>query len=133
MVDTEYEGFSERELAPFFFGGTGRMEMRYGKSKALAVKNRNGSPVANRQITLTTVPDDNHTQRLRTDGSGRLSFDLLTVRHYKFGNSQENDGVTGSIERTDYQRYTFSADGYKPLSLSLAQLEDTHTLTLEEQ
>ncbi|MDR1203502.1 MAG: Ig-like domain-containing protein, partial [Tannerellaceae bacterium] len=133
MVDTEYDGFSEKELTPYFYGGTGRMEMRYGKSKTLTVKNRNGSLITNRQITLTTVPDDNHTQMLRTDGSGRVTFDLLTVRHYKYGNSQEHDGKTGTPAQTNYRQYIFSASGYKPLSVSLAQLEDNNTLTLEEQ
>jgi hypothetical protein len=131
MVDTEYAGFGEKEMTPYFFGGTGRMEMRYGKSKTLTVKNRSGLPLANRQIILTTVPDDNHAQLLRTDGSGRVTFDFLTARHYKFGNSQEHNGVTGVPARTDYRQYTFSASGYKPLSVSLAQLDDSNTLTLE--
>ncbi|MDR1336218.1 MAG: hypothetical protein LBK22_05250, partial [Tannerella sp.] len=47
---------------------------------------------AHRQITLTTTPDDSHTQLLRTDAAGRLTFDLLTVRPYKFGTSLE-DGL----------------------------------------
>ncbi|MDR1623899.1 MAG: fibronectin type III domain-containing protein [Tannerellaceae bacterium] len=133
MVDTEHPGISEREMTPFFYGGTGRMEMRYGKSKTLTVKKRNGSPGANLQIILSALPNDNHTQTLQTNGSGDVTFDLLTVRHYKYGNSQEHNGVSGTPSRTDYRQYTFSAAGYKPLSLSFAQLENSHILTLEEQ
>jgi hypothetical protein len=131
MVDTEYEGFGENELTPYFFGGTGRMEMRYGESKTLTLKDRDGTPLAKRRITLTTDPGDNLTQLLLTDAAGRLTFDLLTVRHYKFGNSQENNGITGTPLRTDYEQYIFSASGYKPFSIPLAQLKDSDTLTLE--
>ncbi|MDR1602435.1 MAG: hypothetical protein LBS42_08415, partial [Tannerella sp.] len=62
MIDTEYTGFGENEITPYFYGGIGRMEMRYGESKTLTVKNRNGTPFANRSITLTTPDDDGHTQ-----------------------------------------------------------------------
>jgi hypothetical protein len=53
------------------------------------------------------------------------------VRHFKFGNSREEGGVTGKVERTDYRQYTFSADGYRPLDMSLTQLKNTETLTLD--
>jgi hypothetical protein len=109
------------------------MEMFYGESKTLTVKGRNGAPLASRQITLTALalPDDSHAQTLRTDAAGRVTFDLLTVRHFKFGNSREEGGVTGPVKRTDYRQYTFSADGYRPLTISLTQLENTETLTLD--
>jgi hypothetical protein len=131
MVDTEHSGISEREMTPFFFGGAGRMEMRYGVSKTLTVKDRNGALLANREITLTTTPDDSHTQLLRTDAAGRLTFDLLTVRHYKFGNSLEDGGIPGTPSRTDYRQYIFSVPGYRPVSISPAQLKGSDTLTLE--
>ncbi|MDR3266116.1 MAG: carboxypeptidase-like regulatory domain-containing protein [Tannerella sp.] len=130
LVDTEWTGIVTSEMTPHFYGGTGRMEIRYGESKTLTVRGSNGAPLTNRQITLTT-PDDNYTQSLQTDGSGKLTFDLLTVRHFKYGNSQEQGGITGTPTRTDYSQYIFSASGYKPHNISLTQLKNADTLTLE--
>ncbi|MDR3142503.1 MAG: hypothetical protein LBU37_12390 [Tannerellaceae bacterium] len=137
MIDSEWVGVVADEITPFFYGGTGKMEMRYGESKTLAFKDRNGSPLASREIALTMTPQDGHTQTLRTDGSGTATFDLLTVRHYKWGNSVNpdtgNEAIKGAVLRTDYQQYVFTLAGYRPLTLSLAQLENSNTLTLEEQ
>ena len=129
MVDTECTGFNESEMTPYFFGGTGKMDMRYGESKTLALKKTNGTLLANQRITLTT-PDDDYTQTLQTDGNGKLTFDLLTVRHFKFGNSLENGGAAGTPSRTDYQQYIFSVDGYRPYSISLTQLKNSDSITL---
>jgi hypothetical protein len=130
LVDTETT-LSEQEMTPFFFGGTGKMEIRYGKSKTLTIKNKNGTPIANKSFTLATVPDDNYTQTLTTKGNGTVTFDLLTVRYHKWGNSQENGGVKGTREQTDYEQYIFSVDGYKPLTVSLEQLKNISELTVE--
>ncbi|MDR1555518.1 MAG: fibronectin type III domain-containing protein [Tannerellaceae bacterium] len=130
MVDTECIGISENEMTPYFYGGTGKMEMRYGESKTLTVKdNRNGAPLANKHITLST-PDDDYTQTLRTDGSGKLTFDLLTVRHFKYGNSQEHGGVPGTPTRTNYRQYVFHVEGYSPYSISLTQLKGSTDIEL---
>jgi hypothetical protein len=131
MVDTEYTGISEQERKPFFFGGSGKMEIRYGESKTLTLKNQNGTPIGNKFITLGTTPDDGSAQTLQTDGNGRLTFDLLTVRYYKYGNSQENGGVAGTATQTDYQQYVFTLAGYKPLTVPLAQLKSANTITME--
>ncbi|MDR2120143.1 MAG: carboxypeptidase-like regulatory domain-containing protein, partial [Tannerella sp.] len=130
MIDNEWIGISEKEKTPFFFGGTGKMEIRYGESKTLTFKDRNGAPLAGKRITLT-LPPDNHTVDLPTDAGGRSTFDLLTVRYYKFGNSLENGGVAGVFSRTDYRQYTFTLAGYAPLTVSLAQLKDSDTLTMQ--
>jgi hypothetical protein len=45
----------------------------------------------------------------------------VSVRHFKYGNSLENDGISGTPMRTDYQQYVFSADGYRPYSISAAE------------
>jgi hypothetical protein len=130
MVDTQCAGFDESEMTPYFYGGTGKMELHYGESKTLTFKNHNGALLANQRITLTT-PDDNYTQTLQTDGNGRVTFDLLTVRHYKHGNSQEHGGVSGVPSRTDYRQYVFTLAGYKPFTVSLVQLRSADLLTLE--
>jgi hypothetical protein len=130
MVDTECVGIAEREILPYFFGGTGKMEIRYGESRTLVLKNRTGAPLANLGITLTT-PDDDYAQTLRTDAAGRLSFDLLTARHYQFGNSQADGGVSGVPSHTYYQQYVFSANGYRPLTVSLTQLRSSESITME--
>jgi hypothetical protein len=130
MVDTECIGFDSREMTPYFFGGSGKMEIRYGESKSMVVKDAQGAPVANKSLALATTPDDGYSQSLRTDANGRLSFDLLTVRHYKYGNSRENGGEVGMPARTDYRQYTFSVPGYKPCTLSAAQLKGQDSITL---
>jgi hypothetical protein len=132
MIDTECTGIEEAEVTPFFFGGSGKMDIHYGESKTLAFKNRNGTPFANRSITLTTPNDDDYTQTLQTDANGRVSFDLLTVRHFKHGNSQQTGGKPGDPTQTDYLRYVFSTYGYRPYSISITQLRNNDTLTMEE-
>ncbi|MDR2383658.1 MAG: fibronectin type III domain-containing protein [Prevotellaceae bacterium] len=129
MVDTECTYFDESEMTPYFFGGTGKMEMYYGETKTLIVKNKTGETLANKRITLN-MPDDNYSQVLQTDGSGKVVFDLLTTRHFKFGNSQEHNGVTGVPAQTDYQQYVFNLEGYAPLTISLTQLKNIDAITL---
>ncbi|MDR1551843.1 MAG: hypothetical protein LBS69_00040 [Prevotellaceae bacterium] len=131
MIDTKLVGITEEEMTPHFYGGTGKMEMRYGTTKTLTVKNTNGTPIANKNFTLTTIPDDNYTQTLKTSGNGTVSFDLLTVRYFKYGNSQEHNGVPGVPSQTDYEQYVFKFDGYKPLTVSLEQLKDLNELKIE--
>jgi hypothetical protein len=131
MIDTECTGIEEAEMTPFFFGGSGKMDIHYGESKTLVFKNRNGTSLANRNITLTTPDDNDYTQTLHTDGSGRVTFDLLTVRHFQHGNSQEHNEVKGVASRKNYQQYVFTLAGYKPSTVSLAQLRNAESLTLE--
>ena len=135
MVDTECIGFGPAEMKPYFFGGAGKMEICYGESKSLILKNTQGAPLANLSLTLTlsTEPDDTYTQSLRTDASGRLSFDLLALRHYQYGNSQEANGVKGAPMQTDDLQYTFSAPGYKPCTLSATQLNELLVTSYELQ
>jgi hypothetical protein len=129
MVDTEWSGISEEETVPYFFGGTGKMEIRYGNSKTLTLIGHNGAPLANQHVTLS-APDDDYTQTLQTDRNGKLAFDLLSVRHYKLGNSQDLNGISGTPMRTDYQRYTFSVAGYAPYTISLTQLKEKNVITM---
>jgi hypothetical protein len=129
MVDTEYAGFDETGLTPYFYGGTGKMEMRYGNKKTLTVTNNDGSLLSNQTITLSTE-DDDYTQSVRTDGNGKVTFDLLNVRHFKYGNSQEHEGVTGVPARTDYQRYIFNVAGHQPYSIPVVQLENAATIVI---
>ncbi|MDR2389256.1 MAG: hypothetical protein LBD89_05675 [Tannerellaceae bacterium] len=127
MVDTECIGFEKNEMTPYFFGGTGKMEIRYGESKKLTIKNSNGTPLANKPVTLTT-PNDDYSQTLQTDASGNITFDLLTEHHYQYGNSQEHNGKSGTPARTDYQLYTFSVAGYDSQTISLAQLRNIDSI-----
>jgi hypothetical protein len=131
MIDTQYSGFDESEMTPYFYGGTGKMDIRYGESKTIVFKNANGTPIANKSLTLCAT-DDNHAQTLNTDRAGRATFDLLTVKHYKYGNSLEEGGVNGVPARTDYRQYVVSAEGFRPLTLSLAQLKGSETITMEQ-
>lgn len=130
MIDTEHTGISESEIIPYFYGGAGKMEMRYGESKTLTVNDNTGMPLANKRITLTASEDD-YVQTLQTDGSGRVTFSLFTVRHFKIGNSQEYGGIAGVPAQTDYRQYVFNIAGYKQHTVSLAQLKNTETIVLD--
>jgi hypothetical protein len=130
MVDNEWIGISENEKKPYFFGGTGKMEMRYGEHKSVTFKDRSGATLANTHVILTT-PNDDYTQIFQTDVYGNADFDILSVRHFKYGNSQEHDGVRGEIAQTDYQQYVITISGYKPLTVSLAQLKNAKVITMQ--
>jgi hypothetical protein len=93
--------------------------MFYGERKTFRFTDEEGRPLARKTIGLTTAEGDGR-QTEQTDAAGRAAFDLLSVRHFKYGNSLENGGIAGTPDRTDYERYVFSADGYRPYSLSAA-------------
>jgi hypothetical protein len=111
MIDTKLVGITEDEMTPDFYGGTGKMEVFYGERKTLQFFDGSSRPLAGKTVTLAI---GGITQRQQTDAQGRAAFDILSVRHFKFGNSQENDGITGTPERIDYQaqEHVFSAPGY---------------------
>ncbi|MDR1932634.1 MAG: fibronectin type III domain-containing protein [Spirochaetales bacterium] len=132
MTDTKLIGITESEMTPDFYGGTGKMEIRYGERKALTFKDENGRALANKTIVLTNTEDD-YRQTIQTDGNGKAVFDLLTVRHFKYGNSQENGGVAGTPARTDYQRYIFNAKGYRPYSSDIAQWRTAASVLLSRE
>jgi hypothetical protein len=109
VIDSTLVGITEDEMMPGFFGGTGKMEVFYGERKTFQFFDEDNRPVAYQTITLTTG-DGDITQTEQTDANGKAGFDILSTRYFKFGNSLENDGITGTPDRTDYERrYTFSA------------------------
>ncbi|MDR0452086.1 MAG: hypothetical protein LBH15_03505, partial [Treponema sp.] len=131
MIDTRLVGITEEEMTPAFFGGTGKMEMFYGERKTYRFTNGDGKPVANTSVRLATA-EDGYSQTRQTDADGRAAFDILSVRHFKFGNSLEHGGVAGTPGRTDYRQYIFSADGYRSYSISALEMEARNSFTLSE-
>jgi hypothetical protein len=129
MADTKLVGVTESEMIPHFYGGTGKMEIRYGERKVLTFTDESGRPVANKAITLAAAEDD-YRQTLQTDGNGRAVFDLPLVRHFQYGNSVEAGGVAGTPERIDYEEYVFTAKGYRPYSITVAQWKTTSSVLL---
>jgi hypothetical protein len=119
MIDTKLAGIAEAEMTPDFYGGAGKMEVFYGEQRAFQFLDGDERPLAYTTIAFT-AGDSGMVQTQRTDSRGRAAFDILSVRHYQFGNSLENGGVTGTPERTDYQNqtYTFSAEGYRSFSMT---------------
>jgi hypothetical protein len=117
IIDSTFTGVTEEEMTPYFYGGTGKMEVFYGERQNFQFMDGD-NPLAGKNITLVT---EGVTQIEQTDAEGKAAFDILSVRHLKFGNSLEENGVTGVPERTDYQEHTltFSADGYYSYTLSL--------------
>jgi hypothetical protein len=130
MADTKLIGITESEMIPHFYGGTGKMEIRYGERKALTFTDGNGRPVANETITLAAAEDD-YRQTVQTNGNGRAVFDLPLTRHFQYGNSVEAGGVAGIPMRTDYEEYVFSAAGYRPYSITLTQLKTAPSVLLK--
>ncbi|MDR1586059.1 MAG: hypothetical protein LBS57_01240 [Treponema sp.] len=115
MIDTKLVGITEEEMIPAFYGGTGKMEMYYGERKTFRFTDGEGRPLARKTIGLATAEGDCW-QTAQTDAEGRAGFDLVSVKHYKHGNSLEHGGITGTPAQTDYQHYIFRADGYRPYS-----------------
>jgi hypothetical protein len=130
IIDSEYIGFDESEMTPYFYGSTGKMEMQYGETKTLTLTNGNGAPLANRLVTLTVSEDRDYTQTFQTDASGKATFDLMNVRHFKFGNSREHDGIAGTPTRVDYRNFVLAIQGYKPYSIGIGQLQNAEKIPL---
>jgi hypothetical protein len=93
------------------------------------VTNNAGTPLSNQTVTLV-AEDDGYTQTLQTDGNGSITFDLLDVRHFKYGNSQEHGGITGVPTRTDYQHYRFILAGHQPYIIPIAQLKNVTSIAI---
>jgi hypothetical protein len=122
MVDTKLVGITEEEMHPTFYGGTGKMEVFYGKLKTFQFLDSGGSPLADKKITLTTE-NSGVVQTKRTDSEGKAEFELLSVRHHKIGNSRENGGIPGTPGENEYSRYTFSAAGYIDYTIDIDDIE----------
>jgi hypothetical protein len=103
-------------MFPSFYGGTGKMEAYYGERKAFRFTDKDNRPIANKVVTLT-MPQGGIVQKEITNSDGVAFFDLLSSRHFQFGNSLENGGVKGTPERVDYQSYIFSASGLNSYTL----------------
>jgi hypothetical protein len=72
---------------------------------------------------VLATEENGYSQTQRTNTDGRAASDILSVRHFKYGNSLEHGGVAGTPGRTDYRRYVFSADGYRSYSFSALEGE----------
>ncbi len=85
MIDTDYAnyGISEANMTPYFMGGTGNMVIHYGKSKELTIRNKLGHALADSDVTITL--SDGFSQTYKTDASGKVKVDVLTVKHNKTG------------------------------------------------
>jgi hypothetical protein len=120
MIDSQTVNFDDSEMTPHFYGGNeGRMEMSYGVSHAVNITGGN-SPLRNTSVTVT--PEGGYPVRLVTDGNGRLTFDLLTVRHLS---------DRGAVSHGGYAAYTFAVDGYRPSVVSFSRLETATTVSVE--
>jgi hypothetical protein len=113
IIDIKLVGITKDEIKPNFYGGTGKMEVFYGERKTFQFFDENNRPIAYKTIKLTTG-EDGITQTQQTDARGRASFDLLSARYFKLGNSSEHNGITGIPDRDDYQEYTFNTYVYTP-------------------
>jgi hypothetical protein len=106
-------------MKPYFYGGAGKMDVSYGERKLFQFIDGDGFPVARTTITLSSVTEegDSITETQQTDAEGRAGFDVLSTRHFKYGNSLENGGEAGEPGWSEYQRYVFSAKGYTSYTL----------------
>jgi hypothetical protein len=112
MVDMAlHSSISEEEMKPRFYGGAGKMDVFYGKSITFQFRDGDGLLIAHKNITLVTE-DSGITQTRQTDAGGRASFDILSTRYFKYGNSLEHGGKAGEPDQSEYGQYIFSAEGY---------------------
>jgi hypothetical protein len=128
MIDTKLIGTTEAEFVPHFYGGTGKMEMSYGFSTRQQFVNQFNKPLANQTITVQIANNDS--QEITTDANGYASFEVLTVKHYKTGNSQEHGGIVGTPERIDYETYTFNLVGHQSTTLETDEITTNGIIVL---
>jgi hypothetical protein len=129
MIDTRLVNVSEQEFVPQFFGGAGKMDMTYGFTWKLRFIDQDGGILAKR--TLEVRIDGDQILRVVTDGEGYAVMEVLESKYYKYGNSQENDGVVGVPGRIDYDNYQFALAGYTPKKLSVAALKSAEQVVVE--
>jgi hypothetical protein len=98
------------------------MEVFYGKLKTFQFLDGGGSPLADKDITLTTE-DSGVVQTKRTDSEGKAEFELLSVRYYKIGNSREDGGIPGTPGENEYSQFTFSTAGYIDYTIDIDDIE----------
>jgi hypothetical protein len=118
IIDTKFKGVTQDEMKPYFYGGAGKMDVSYGERKTFQFLDGNNNPVAYKTITLTTTAETAAegvmTETGQTNAEGRASFDILSVRYFKYGNSLQEGGKEGEPGQNSYRRYVFSAEGYDP-------------------
>jgi hypothetical protein len=134
ILDTTLIGITEEEFQPpQFFGGAGKMDISYGFTKKLLFTDQYGTPLSNQTLTLQSfaTAENHQTLQITTDYEGYAAAEILTAKHYKYGNSQEENGVTGTPARLDYQNFTFTLAGYQPATLALADLKTTPQIILK--
>lgn len=107
---------------PAFLGNDGYMEISYGQSHVLTVTDKcSGLPLSNKDVTITM--NGSRMMEVRSDETGLLRFDLLTVQHLKEGRQ---------ISQTDYTSYTFTISGYQPYTIMTGQLKTTNVLAFAD-
>ncbi|MDR2336675.1 MAG: fibronectin type III domain-containing protein [Candidatus Nomurabacteria bacterium] len=130
IIDTKLVGISEKEFEPYFYGGTGKMDIKYGFSKNPQFVDQHGSAIANQTITIQI--DGDETTQITTDAGGYASFEVITNKYYKYGNSVENGGISGTPAQIDYQAYQFSLANYQPNTMPISSLKSASQIVLEK-
>lgn len=109
-------------VAPDFHGSTGYMEVCYGETKELVLTGEcGGEPIRNANVTITA--DGLDPIQVTTDNEGRISFEMLTVRHRKAGSA---------ISRTDYSPYTFSVQGYPSCTIDTEIIQHKSVIAVND-
>jgi hypothetical protein len=128
IIDSILVNLAEEEIKPHFYGGSGNMEISYGKRKTFLFSDGSGNPVTNRSVTLN-MPEGGISQTELTDAEGKASFDILSVMYYKYGDGKDG-GYSFKNGNIDYSSYIFSASGYKPYTWMPS---DSETLSLQSE
>jgi hypothetical protein len=129
LIDSKLVGFSESEMTPTFYGSTGKMDVSYGFTASPQFVDQYGQIIAGK--TITARIDDQQTLQITTDQNGHASFTVITTKYYKYGNSQENDGVSGEPGQVDFNNYEFSLSGYENRSLTVGELRNANAIILQ--
>ena len=116
MIDTETKNITANEMTPDFYGNSGYMQIHYGYAHELTLT-ANSQPLRNTGVTIS-IDGVQHAVE-KTDGNGKLRFDVLTVQHLK---------DAGKISQTDYRQYTFTVSGYTSRNIAVSQLKNTSAI-----
>ncbi|MDR2411216.1 MAG: hypothetical protein LBD88_01030 [Candidatus Peribacteria bacterium] len=85
--------------------------------------------LANKTI-VANIDNGVLTENIVTDNQGKATFELLTSKHFKLGNSVENGGVSGTETSVYYTNYSFLEGDNKSEDISIDMLKGLDKVVL---
>jgi hypothetical protein len=130
LIDTKWVNVGEAEIVPQFYGGTGRMDIKYGFTRRPQFVDQSGAVIGGQTITVEI--DGGEMFAVTTDSGGYADFEVITTLYHKYGNSVEVGGINATPGQVDYVNYGFSLAGYESETVSTADLQTADRIILNK-